>query len=317
MHQFARKMWGETGWGMPTSLALHLALALLLLVRLPELSAPAKEQSVSVELVPTPKNEKQPEQKPTKQKADEVRNQRARAQPQAFESAAAPTENEKPPEPDLPPAATKKTETPSVRPEASRPAPAKPENAANERPAENRTALAELRADSTDAANTAADAAAAPPAAPIPQEKPVLEEARAEPTQNPAEANAERESSQLVQAKELYSKNALSDPHVKQAIGRLPPKKRILQLCTIEALEQIRHQRPGAIPDMFGRPDGGFASETALKADGAVFRSQGKWYSFDFTCEVNPEATSVISFSFAIGKAIPKSEWGARQLPSN
>ncbi len=178
---------------MPTSLALHLALALLLLVRLPELSAPAKEQSVSVELVPTPKNEKQPEQKPTKQKADEVRNQRARAQPQAFESAAAPTENEKPPEPDLPPAAPKKTETPSVRPEASRPAPAKPENAANERPAENRTALAELRADSTDAANTAADAAAAPPAAPIPQEKPVLEEARAEPTQNPAEANAERE----------------------------------------------------------------------------------------------------------------------------
>ncbi|MDX0452211.1 DUF930 domain-containing protein [Sinorhizobium medicae] len=317
MQQFARKMWGETGWGMPTSLALHLALALLLLVRLPELSAPAKEQSVSVELVPTPKNEKKPEQKPTKQKSDEARNQRARAQPQSFESAAAPTEKEKPPEPDLPPAAPKKTETPSVRPEASRPAPAKPENAAKERPAENRTALAELRVDSTGAANKAADAAAAPPAAPIPQEKPVFEEARAEPTQNPAEASAERESSQLVQAKELYSKNALSDPHVKQAIGSLPPKKRIVQLCTIEALEQIRHQRPGAIPDMFGRPDGGFASETALKADGAVFRSQGKWYSFDFTCEVNPEATSVTSFSFAIGKAIPKSEWGARQLPSN
>ncbi len=297
---------------MPTSLALHLALALLLLVRLPELSAPAKEQSVSVELVPQPKNAERREEKPNAAKSEQ-----ARPQPEVFESAAAPVEKEQPPQPELPPAAPKKAETPSETPDASRSAPAKTENTASEKQAETRTALAELRVDSKATANEAADTASAPPAAPVPQEKPVLEEAKAEPTQNPAEANVEHESSQLVQARELYSKNALSDPHVKQAIGTLPPKKRVVQLCTIEALEQIRRQRPGSVPDMFGRPDGGFASETALDAKGAVFRSQGKWYSFDFRCEVNPEATSVTSFSFAIGKAIPKSEWSARQLPNN
>ncbi|MQX94288.1 DUF930 domain-containing protein [Sinorhizobium meliloti] len=306
-------MWGETGWGMPTSLALHLALAFLLLVRLPELSAPAKEQSVSVELVPQPKSAEKPEQKPNAAKSEQ-----ARPQPEAFESAAAPAEKEKPPQPELPPAAPKKTERPSETPEASRPAPAKTENTASEKPAESRTALAELRVDARSAANEAADAATAPPAAAVPQEKPVLEEARAEPTQ-PPEAKAEREASQLVQAKELYSENALSDPRVKQAIGRLPPKKRIVQLCSIEALEQVRREMPGAFPDMlvpFG-PSGGFISETGLNADGGAFRSRSTWYAIDFKCEVSPETTSVTSFSFAIGKAIPKSEWGARQLPSN
>lgn len=307
-------MWGETGWGMPTSLALHLALAFLLLVRLPDLSAPAKEQSVSVELVPQPKSAEKPEQKPNAAKSEQ-----ARPQPEAFESAAAPAEKEKPPQPELPPAAPKKTETPSETPEASRPAPPKTENSASEKPAESKTTLAELRVDARSAANEAADAAAAPPAAAVPQEKPVLEEARAEPTQKPAEAKAERQSSQLVQAKELYSENALSDPRVKQAIGRLPPKKRIVQLCSIEALEQVRREMPGAFPDMlvpFG-PSGGFISETGLNADGGAFRSRSTWYAIDFKCEVSPETTSVTSFSFAIGKAIPKSEWGARQLPSN
>ncbi|OAP44414.1 DUF930 domain-containing protein [Sinorhizobium americanum] len=310
MLQSARKMWGETGWGVPTSVALHLALAFLLLVRLPEHSAPAKDESINVELVPPPKRAEKPQEKPKEAKV-----QPSRSQPQVFESASAEADKKKPVQPQLPPAAPSKPETPQPASEQANPAPAKPEGAAQ--PSEAKTAFAELHVDTKGAVNTAGDAAPAAQNAPVPREKPLPEEAKAEAAQNPAEAASGRQQSNLVEAKEIYSKDALSDPRVKQAIGRLPPKRRIVQLCTIEALEQIRRQRPDAFPDMlvpFG-PVGGLVSASGLNASGGAFRSRGKWYAVDFKCEVNPETTSVASFSFAIGEAIPKGEWSTRQLP--
>nr|WP_244425590.1 DUF930 domain-containing protein [Sinorhizobium fredii] len=303
-------MWGETGWGVPTSVALHLALAFLLLVRLPEHSPPAKEQSINVELVPPPKPEAKPQEKPKEAKPEP-----SRSQPQVFESASAEVDKEKPPQPQLPPAAPSRIDKPKSPDAQAKPAPAKTESA--DKPAETRAAFAELRVEAEDAVSNAEDADPAPQSAPVPKEKPVAEEVKEEVAQEPSEAASERQPSELVQAKQLYSKDALSDPRVKQAIGRLPPKRRIVQLCTIEALEQVRRQRSDAFPDMlvpFG-PVGGLVSASGLSASGGAYRSRGKWYAIDFKCEVNSETTSVASFSFAIGGAIPKSQWGARQLP--
>ncbi|WOS66393.1 DUF930 domain-containing protein (plasmid) [Sinorhizobium fredii GR64] len=302
-------MWGETGWGVPTSVALHLALAFLLLVRLPEHAPPAKEQSLNVELVSPPKHEAKPQEKP-----EEAKPEPARSQPQVFESASAEVDKEKPPRPQLPPAAPSRIDKPKSPDAQAKPAPAKTESA--DKPAETRTALAELRVEAEDAVSKAEDAEPSPQSAPVPK-KSVAEEAKADAAPKPSEAASERQPSELVQAKQLYSKDALSDPRVKQAIGRLPPKRRIVQLCTIEALEQVRRQRPDAFPDMlvpFG-PVGGVVSASGLSASGGAYRSRGKWYGIDFKCEVNSETTSVASFSFAIGGAIPKSEWGVRQLP--
>ncbi|WP_040961220.1 DUF930 domain-containing protein [Sinorhizobium fredii] len=309
MLQSVRKMWGETGWGVPTSVALHLALAFLLLVRLPEHAPPAKEQSLNVELVSPPKHEAKPQEKP-----EEAKPEPARSQPQVFESASAEVDKEKPPRPQLPPAAPSRIDKPKSPDAQAKPAPAKTESA--DKPAETRTALAELRVEAEDAVSKAEDAEPSPQSAPVPK-KSVAEEAKADAAPKPSEAASERQPSELVQAKQLYSKDALSDPRVKQAIGRLPPKRRIVQLCTIEALEQVRRQRPDAFPDMlvpFG-PVGGVVSASGLSASGGAYRSRGKWYGIDFKCEVNSETTSVASFSFAIGGAIPKSEWGVRQLP--
>ncbi|MEY9199613.1 DUF930 domain-containing protein [Sinorhizobium sp. CCBAU 05631] len=310
MLQTARTMWGETGWGIPTSVALHLALAFLLLVRLPEHAPPAKEQSINVELVPPPK----PEEKP-QEKSNQPRPQSSRAQPQVFESASSEVDKEKPPQPQLPPTAPSRIERPKTPAgQASAPS-ARKDNA--DKPSETRTALAELRVEAKDAVNKSDEAAPARQGAPVPREKPLPEEAKADAAQKPAETASERQSSNLVEAKEIYSKDALSDPRVKQAMGRLPPKRRIVQLCTIEALEQVRRERPDAFPDMlvpFG-PIGGMVSASGLNASGGAFRSRGKWYTIDFKCEVNSETTSVASFSFAIGKAIPRGEWSTRQLP--
>ncbi|MEY9559869.1 outer membrane biosynthesis protein TonB [Sinorhizobium fredii] len=304
-------MWGETGWGVPTSVALHLALAFLLLVRLPDHAPPAKEQSLNVELVSPPMPEAKPQEKP-----EEAKPEPARSQPQVFESASAEVDKEKPPRPQLPPAAPSRIDKPKSPDAQAKPAPAKTESA--DKPAETRTALAELRVEAEDAVSKAEDAEPAPQSAPVPK-KSVAEEAKADAAPRPSEAASERQPSELVQAKRLYSKDALSDPRVKQAIGRLPPKRRIVQLCTIEALEQVRRQRPDAFPDMlvpFG-PVGGLVSASGLSASGGAYRSRGKWYGIDFKCEVNSETTSVASFSFAIGGAIPKSEWGVRQLPKD
>lgn len=310
MLQSTRNMWGETGWGVPTSVALHLALAFLLLVRLPEHAPPVKDESINVELVSPPKPEAKPQEKPKEAKPEP-----SRSQPQVFESASAEADKEKPPQPQLPPAGPSRIDQPKSPDVQAKPTPATTESA--DKPAETRTALAELRVEAEDAVSKAEDAEPAPQTAPVPQEKPVVEEAKADVTQEPAEAAADQQSSELVQAKQLYSKDALSDPRVKQALGRLPPKRRIVQLCTIEALEQVRRQRPDAFPDMlvpFG-PVGGLVSVSGLNARGGAYRSRGKWYGIDFKCEVNSETTSVASFSFAIGEAIPKGEWSVRQLP--
>ncbi|MCG5480180.1 MAG: DUF930 domain-containing protein [Ensifer alkalisoli] len=305
-------MWGETGWGMPTSVALHLALAFLLLVRLPEHGPPAREQSVNVELVPPPS---QAEEKPPEERS-EPRPERARAQPQAFESASARLDKEKPTRPQLPPAAPKPIDESRPKPEQPPIAPAEAESAKKDEPSVIRAAPAELRVEAKEAVNAAADAVA-PPSAPVPEAKPTPQAAKADKAANPEQTAPERQAPALQEARELYSKDALSDPRVKQAIGRLPPKRRIVQLCTIEALEQIRRQRPDAFPDMlvpFG-PSGGLVSPDGMSANGGAFRSQRKWYAVDFKCEVSSETTAVVSFSYAIGKAIPKSEWAARQLP--
>ncbi|OAP36900.1 peptidase [Sinorhizobium glycinis] len=310
MLQSARKMWGETGWGVPTSVALHLALAFILLVRLPEHAPPAKDESINVELVSPPKPAAKPQDKPKEAKPEP-----SRSQPQVFESASAEVDKEKPPQPQLPPAGPSRIDKPKLPDAQAKPASAKTESA--DKPAETRTALAELRVEAEDAVSEAEDAEPTPHRAPVPKEKPVADEAKADAAQEPAEAAADQQSSELVEAKQLYSRDALSDPRVKQAIGRLPPKRRIVQLCTIEALEQVRRQRPDAFPDMlvpFG-PVGGIVSASSLSANGGAYRSRGKWYGIDFKCEVNAETTSVASFSFAVGGAIPKSEWSARQLP--
>lgn len=106
----------------------------------------------------------------------------------------------------------------------------------------------------------------------------------------------------------------MADPRVKQAIGKLPAKDRVIQLCGIEALEQVRHHQPGAFPDMLARTGGSVSDSGQTVSDGA-YRSKGKWYAIDFACKVDPATMAVSSFSYSIGHPIPENQWNSRQLP--
>ncbi|MBC8719536.1 DUF930 domain-containing protein [Ochrobactrum sp. Marseille-Q0166] len=129
-------------------------------------------------------------------------------------------------------------------------------------------------------------------------------------------ASGEEQQTPMVKARRIYSKDALSNPRVKQALGKLSPTDRVIQICGIEALEQIRHHRPDIVPDMMARTGGALTASSLKMSDGA-FRSRSNWYNLDFDCKINPEDMNVTSFQYAIGDVIPKKDWSRRELPAD
>lgn len=303
MQQFASKIFGDRGLGIASSIFLHLVLALVLFVRLPELPS-TPEQIVNVDIVPPPPAPKTPEEKPVDkpdEKPEEKPTEAALPQsaPQAFESTPAQVNDQTPPPSEERAMAEKSSESEKAN-EAAQPIDEMKQDA----PADIKPELTELHARSDDALSQS-DAVAQ--TKPVPDDKPTPEPTTAEEPPAP-------EAAEFTQAKTLYSKDMLSDPRVKQAMGKLAPKERVVQICSIEALEQIRHQRRGTFPDILAR-GASSVSSTALVVTNGAFRSRAQWYSVDFRCQVNADATSIQSFQYVIGQRIPESEWNKRQLP--
>ncbi|MHC5234305.1 DUF930 domain-containing protein [Brucella sp. LJL56] len=308
MLQFTRRVLQEAGWGLPVSVALHLMLALLFLVRLPELPSPAAEQSVNVELVQPPPPEKKPQPKAPKTPEQAA----PPPQPQAFESAAAKQEVKSPPEQDLPPTTPEETQKPDEPSEADA---ATDAEQAREEPSAKEAQPSEQLLQTQKASETGQIAVSEEQKPQTSQEKPIPAE-KAQTAQD-QKANAPKPATlakKLTRAREIYSKDAMSDPRVKQALGKLAPKDRTIQICGIEALEQVRRHQPGAFPDMLAR-EGGSVSATGLTVSDGAFRSKRKWYAIDFTCKVDAETMVIDTFSYNIGRAIPEGEWARRQLP--
>lgn len=103
MQQNSKKRWNEVGWGVGASIFIHVAIAVLLFLKLPEWPPePPKDEAVNVELVPPPE-EKPPEKPPEEKKAE------------APKPPEKPPE-EKPPEQPKPPEPPKQEEKPAPPP---------------------------------------------------------------------------------------------------------------------------------------------------------------------------------------------------------
>ncbi|MGH6859552.1 MAG: DUF930 domain-containing protein [Phyllobacterium sp.] len=279
---------------MLASIALHVSFALLLWFRMPSAPITAPEETIKVALVPPPqpKPEEKTETEPAKAEP-------APAQPEGFESAVAKA-RQKTTETQLPPVAAAEASQDKTAPDASSPPAGAP---------------VPSDAKGKPSAETLPDASGmAPENVPIPESKPPLGGPGAS---EPAKTRSTEQPNQLVSAQQLFSPESLSSFRVRQTTGKISPRARIMQLCTIEALEQVRRQRPGSYPDLlvpFG-PSGRSISSHGLNARGGAFRSRGNWFDIDFKCAVDADRTRVTSFSFAIGGAIPRGQWNARQLP--
>ncbi|WP_113504335.1 DUF930 domain-containing protein [Ensifer sp. ENS03] len=287
-----------------------------------------------------PKPQPQPKPKPQPKADPKPQPKPAQQLPQSFASAMAKTKQDNK-EAELPPAAresVKKTEVSEPAKavdDKAKPVdePAKAPSAEKKEPVKDPkppTTLA-VPAKSPDSAKQKADEKAAatvaeakpePKEAPEAKEQPLKSEqeaAKAKPADAAAKVDLKPVPSKMTDAKELYSAKSIADPRVKQALINLPVKKRIRQICNIEALEQIRNQRPDTPPEglfPFG-PNGGFITKNRMDASGGAYPSKSNWYDVDFQCIVNDEATEVVSFSIAIGGQVPKADWKKRRIPGN
>ncbi len=311
MQEFGEKLHRQFGWGAATSVVLHSCVIFLLLFHLPAAAPkPPQEQPIPVKVVPPPPEPKSAPQPPPPPPAKSPAKDTSKPM-QAFESAAAKVDQKETgpsPAPAGDPEAKVVTPTPD---NPNKPDTATAENNAEAKPVEPVQQLAAVN-PAKEPGETGAPEIKMPPQ--TPQPKPLPDTRK---TPKPAKPASSKGAGKLVAARELYSPKALFDPRVLQAIGNLPPKGRIKQLCMIEALEQIRRQRPGAFPDIlvpYGETGGAF-TDYALNARGGAFRSRSDWYNVDFKCRVDADRAEVVSFSIAIGDMVPKSEWPARQFP--
>lgn len=123
----------------------------------------------------------------------------------------------------------------------------------------------------------------------------------------------------MVKADKLYSAQVLADPRsrgARKALPQLAPQERIIQLCNIEALAQLRRQQSGLQPDLvvpYAMKDAKVTGQM-LEAKGAAMRSKKHWYGLAFNCKVAPDLKTVVAFEFLLGAEIPEQQWADHDL---
>jgi hypothetical protein len=294
-----------SGWGAVASITLHLAVVSPLIFQLAEALPKPPEENIKVEIVPPepPPLPEKPATQPAVNKAQPA--PPPPPPPKAFQSAPAKVDRQVT-TPQLPSAdenplrsagSANGGDEPAADPEGP-PTTGKPPLESKQDPA--RLSLSEMstgteprKPDEPTAKNPARNAEKTDRA--------------------PATARSGQKSSNQVRSKDPFSPDALIDPRVLQAMGKLSARERIVQLCKIEALDRIRRQRPDS--DLLAYdPSMGRVSIRGLDASGVAFRTRSNWYDVKFNCRVDAGATKVVSFSYVIGSAVPKSKWASRGL---
>ena len=122
-----------------------------------------------------------------------------------------------------------------------------------------------------------------------------------------------------ITATQFYSASILKEPgmeHIRKAMGTLADSERIVQLCNIEGLEQIKRAAPTYAPDTlvpYAMTDPVAAGFTMTAAGGA-FRSRRKWYGIAFRCTAAADYSGVTQFAFKLGDPIPEDQWEDHNL---
>lgn len=277
------------GWALPGSLAVHVLVVALLIFGLPvSFSQPQEEQAIKVDLVPPPPEKADAEPPPPPPKPE----QEAKAQ-------TPPEKND----------ATRRESPPVVRPvfqfgdKDAGPREARDGDSAEDGSVSPNKQRDQAEQDAAEAAAAATDQAMNG----IPQ--PV---APATPTPRPADGPKVQEP--MREAKKLLSRSALGGPVATTAMGGVPRAVRVGRLCVTELREQLLRASPPYLPDLLpseSRNDG-----TTVEIPMTAFRANGQWYDLSYRCEVDADATKVVSFAFRVGDPVPRSEWQRRGLPA-
>ncbi|WP_220227491.1 DUF930 domain-containing protein [Flavimaribacter sediminis] len=123
----------------------------------------------------------------------------------------------------------------------------------------------------------------------------------------------------MVRATQIFAGAVLATPEARQARMALPTlvdEDRKLQLCGLEAMEQIHVWDNTFQPERlvaYAMEDARVSGNSVI-AEGAAFRSRNRWYNLQFRCDVTPDMRDVVAFEFALGEPIPYEDWLSHNL---
>ena len=122
-----------------------------------------------------------------------------------------------------------------------------------------------------------------------------------------------------VTATRFYAANVLQEPDnagVLRTLRSFTDQEQIIQVCNLEAIEQIARAAPEYVPDTvvgYAMSDFVFSGLTII-ATGGAFRSRRRWYEISYTCTTAPGYEAVTAFQFKLGNEIPERLWEAHNL---
>jgi hypothetical protein len=125
----------------------------------------------------------------------------------------------------------------------------------------------------------------------------------------------------MIAPTKMLSAQALDDPRsrkAKAALATLDGTERMVQLCDLEAMEQIHAWQRDFEPELvvpYATRNETIAG-TTITADGAAFRSHDEWYGAGFKCRLSRDGKRVVAFRFQVGDPIPRERWTDLDLPS-
>ncbi|BCH02360.1 hypothetical protein MesoLj131c_44210 [Mesorhizobium sp. 131-3-5] len=119
----------------------------------------------------------------------------------------------------------------------------------------------------------------------------------------------------------MLSAKTLADPRSRQAradLATFASDERMVQLCNLEAMDQIRRWRVDFQPERvvpYATAEEKIGG-TTITADGAAFRSRKNWYGLKFKCQLARDGESVIGFEFLVGDPVAREKWNELGLPA-
>jgi hypothetical protein len=134
------------------------------------------------------------------------------------------------------------------------------------------------------------------------------------PAPRPEDAAKAQRASKLREAKILFSQRATGNPIATIAMGNVPRGVRAGRLCLTELREQLLHASPPYFAEFL--PFDQLKEGTVIENPSTAFRANRQWRDLSYRCEVDTNATKVVSFAFDVGNPVPPSEWKRRGLSS-
>jgi hypothetical protein len=117
--------------------------------------------------------------------------------------------------------------------------------------------------------------------------------------------------SDLPGVRRLRSPGATGDAQATTSMAGVPRDQRVAKLCASTLQRQLldASYSPNLLPLV------PLKVGNVLDVPETAFSTQATWYRLSFRCEVDTDATTVLSFAFRAGAPIPPEEWARLGLP--